>query len=47
MKEVSDKIPALQHATATAIARDPRFATAIYRVGLARGATGSVRYEYT
>jgi hypothetical protein len=47
MKEVFDKTPALQHATANAIAQDPRFATAIYRAGLARGATGSVRYEYT
>ena len=47
MKEVFDKTPALQHATANAIARDPRFATAIYRAGLARGATGPVRYEYT
>src|SRR5690349_8262216 len=46
MKEVSDKIPASQHATATAIARDRRFATAIYRVGRARGAAGWVRYEY-
>ena len=44
MKEVFDKTPALQHATANAIARDPRFATAIYRAGLARGAAGSVRY---
>ena len=47
MKEVFDKTPALQHATANAIARDPRFVTAIYRAGLARRATGSVRYEYT
>ena len=47
MQEVFDKIPALQRATADAIVQDPRFATAIYRAAVGRGAMESVRYEYT
>jgi len=46
MQEVFDKTPALQRATADAIAQDQRFATAIYRAAVGRGAMESVRYEY-
>lgn len=45
MEEVFDRAPALKRAQGDVLARDPRFASGIYRAAVATGAMGSVRFN--
>ncbi len=45
MEEVFDRAPALKRVQGDVLARDPRFASGIYRAAVATGAMGSVRFR--
>lgn len=45
MEEVFDRAPALKRAQGEVLARDPRFASGIYRAAVATGAMSSVRFK--